>query len=242
MLIREVMTATVSDRFYAEGVSGMAHYKGLPMICVEGLHERVAEEAVRLLRPGARVLDVGCGRGAFALRMADLGYEVDACDLRDHCMCKERVRFIQGSAESLEPTRTYDAIFMLELVEHLEDPFGVLRRYLEVLAPGGYLVVSTPNVDSALSRAWFLLTGRHWYFDHHNVEGDGHITPIHGFQMEAFLRGAKVTWVDRVPGPERRKVRPGLLWALRALARSRSRDPKSHEGASTIYVMRRPEV
>lgn len=234
------MTTTVSDRFYAEAVSKMPTYKGLPMICVEGLHDRVADVATRLLRPGARVLDVGCGRGAFALRMADLGYEVDACDLRDHCMCKDRVRFIHGSAESLEPSRTYDAIFLLELVEHLEDPFGVMRKYLSALSPGGYLVVSTPNVDSALSRAWFLLTGRHWYFDHHNVEGDGHITPIHGFQMEAFLRGAGVKWVDRIAGPERRKVRPGLLWALRALAHARSRDDKARDGASTIYVMQRP--
>ncbi len=234
------MNATVGDRFYAEGVARMAHYRGLPMICVEGLHEQVAEEARRLLPAGARVLDVGCGRGAFALRMADLGFEVEACDLRDHCMCKDRVRFIKGSAESLEPTRTYDAIFMLELLEHLEDPFGVMRKYLSALSPGGHLVVSTPNVDSALSRAWFLLTGRHWYFDHHNVEGDGHITPIHGFQMEAFLRGAEVKWVDRIAGPEQRKVRPGLLWALRKLAHVRSRDSKAREGASTIYVLRRP--
>ena len=46
--------------------------------------------------------------------------------------------------------------------------------------------------------------------------------------------------VDRIAGPEQRKVRPGLLWALRKLAHVRSRDSKAREGASTIYVLRRP--
>jgi len=211
------------------------------MICVQGLHEQVASIAASYLERDSRVLDVGTGRGAFALRMADEGRDVDACDIRDLCMCKHRVRFIHGSAESLEPARRYHAIFMLELLEHVEAPFEVIRKYAQHLEPGGYLIFSTPNVDSDLSRAWFFLTGRHWYFEPHNVAGDGHITPIHHFQVEKFLESAPFQLVARHDGPEGRRIRWGILKGLLGLMQVRRwlRRERPCRGASAIYVLKR---
>ncbi len=237
------MSLPLDQQFYEHAVEAMPTYKGLPMICVGGLHEMMADLARAQLSAGARVLDVGCGRGAFSLRLADLGFDVDACDLRDLCMCRDRVRFMLGAAEAIEPETRYDAIFMLELLEHVESPFEVIRRYTHFLRPGGRLYISTPNVDSDLSRAWFLLTGDHWYFERRHQLADGHITPIHDFQLEHFAERSPLEIVSRLEGPDGRAVRPGLLWLLWHGSRLRRwlSGRALQGGATRITVFRLPD-
>ena len=48
------------------------------------------------------------------------------------------------------------------MIEHVDDPEGFARRAAELLAPGGLLVVATPNWDSADARRF----GRHWGGNH----------------------------------------------------------------------------
>ena len=234
--------ATIA-RFY-EQVDQATHldsYRGIPMLCVHGLHERIAEEATRLLRRGSRVLDVGCGRGALSLRLADLGFQVDACDVYDHCQCKERVHFVQGTAEEVDLEGDYDAVFLVELLEHTEAPFAVIRRCRSLLKPGGLLFISTPNVDSDFSRAWFFLKGRHWYFEDSNLRNDGHITPIHRFQLEHVFRENGLEVLEDVRFADRRRARPGLQWLLVRLLKLLRRLGKRPDagGEVTLQVVRR---
>jgi SAM-dependent methyltransferase len=236
--------ATIRQHY--EGVETLpnAHfYKQIPMLCAAGLHELIEETALRYLARGERVLNVGCGRGAFSLRMHDRGFDVDACDLLDLCMCKEQVRFRRVSAEQAAyPPGSFDALFLLELIEHTESPFGVIRKCVNLVKPGGYLFISTPNVDSDISRAWFLLTGRHWYYEDQNVTGDGHITPVHDFQLKYLFDDLGLDLVETVSMKEGRTIRRGVLWAvlkaLRAYQRLKGLPPQ--EGEAKLYVVRRP--
>lgn len=232
---------TVAE-YYSLKVDRLSAYRGIPMICAEGLHETVAEAAVELLRPGQSVLDVGTGRGAFALRMADLGFQVDACDTNDLCMCRDAVNFLPVTAEDLGASEAYDGIFMIELLEHVESPFGLIRKYSEQLRPGGHLFITTPNVDADFSRAWFLITGRHWYFEQRHLDNDGHITPLHDFQLQHVFDELGLETVRRFDTVSEPRIDAGLFrglnFAYRWYRRLKRQSPIT--GLVSVYVVRKP--
>ena len=229
-------------REFYDNVQSMPKYKGIPMLCVEGLHEVVESTALDFISPGQKVLDVGCGRGALSLRLFDRGFEVDACDELDLCVPKKEVNFTCTTAEKLTLEAKYDCVFMVELLEHTEAPFQLLRRYAESVKPGGYLIITTPNVDSDISRAWFMLTGRHWYFEPHNVSGDGHITPIHDFQVDHQIQNElPFRLVKRFDTLENRQIRLGVLRMLLGAYKSYSwlRNRTANTGTVSVYVLRK---
>ena len=109
------------------------------------------------LAPGTRVLDAGCGEGIlveeFASRLAIEGL--------DRNYSSERVR--SGSLTSLPyPAAAFDRALCLDVLEHLtfEEQPRALAELHRVLAPGGLLLVSVPNLAHLQSRIHFLLQGR----------------------------------------------------------------------------------
>jgi SAM-dependent methyltransferase len=161
---------------------GDSEYRGLRVFAAPGLHGHVAQLAERQLSPGARVADLGSGTGAFALRLADMGYRVTACDLvAENFGAGECTRFVQTDLDGdILPGEegAFDALFALEILEHLENPRRCLRRAFELLRPGGRLIVSTPNIASPASKARFVATGRFQWFSDKDRRDLGHITPI----------------------------------------------------------------
>lgn len=109
-----------------------------------------------LLPAGGKVLDVGCGTGFFieslmkgaeAGHPAIEGWGLDAEPLAVS-MCRERglTRVHQGSASDLAAVEgeRFDLIFMLDVLEHLDDDQAALREATRLLAPGGRIVVTVP--------------------------------------------------------------------------------------------------
>jgi 2-polyprenyl-6-hydroxyphenyl methylase/3-demethylubiquinone-9 3-methyltransferase len=105
--------------------------------------------------PAGRVLDVGCGTGSLLERLAERGCSGVGIDLSPDsvALAAERLRAI-GADDRLEarvgsayepPEGPYDLIALTDVLEHLEEPRACLRALRERLAPGGLLVVSTPN-------------------------------------------------------------------------------------------------
>ena len=74
---------------------------------------------------------------------------------------------------------SFDGIVSIETIEHLENPWSFVRELARLLRPGGFLVLSTPNVSSIFSRALNLATGRLLWFQERDLSPLGHITPIH---------------------------------------------------------------
>ena len=124
--------------------------------------------------PGSRVLDVGCATGYLAAELirsgcAVTGVEPDAqaaAAARDQC---EAV--IHGDVEDddcrseLEGLERFDAVVCGDVLEHLRDPWEALAFLASLLAPGGRVVVSVPNIAHWTGRR-ALLRGRFDYAAH----------------------------------------------------------------------------
>ncbi len=106
--------------------------------------------------PGLRWLDIGCGRGDLLRRVRDEWSPaqlrgIDSLDWLDEDL-RADVDFEVRPAEELAGSPAADRVLMVEVIEHLEAPWSALRAAAEVLAPGGWLVLSTPNLATLRHR------------------------------------------------------------------------------------------
>jgi 2-polyprenyl-3-methyl-5-hydroxy-6-metoxy-1,4-benzoquinol methylase len=155
-----------------------------------GLHQELAEIFARHVSVGAHVLDVGAGAGAFSLRLRDLGYEVEALDVDPSKWTASDIPFRildlnQGLAASV--TDRYDAVCCCEVIEHVENPWALMRDLYQVLKPGGVALVSTPHVTNFVSRLMFLVTGHLCGFEPATARSMGHINPIQPYEMREII-------------------------------------------------------
>ncbi len=98
---------------------------------------------------GRRVLDAGAGIGTFT-ELAAEGREVVAVEpdpeqlaiLRERVAGQANVQVVEGTVEDV--SGTFDSILCLNVLEHIPDDRGTLRRFHELLAPGGSLLLLVP--------------------------------------------------------------------------------------------------
>jgi SAM-dependent methyltransferase len=99
-----------------------------------------------------RLLDVGCGHGAMLAEMARLGWSVEGVEPDEQAAATARARGFDVTTGTVFtaglPARTFDAVIMSHVIEHVHHPVETLRRCGELLTAGGRLVVVTPNADS----------------------------------------------------------------------------------------------
>ncbi len=101
----------------------------------------------------ARVLDVGCGAGATLALLAERGattrYGIERNPTAAATARGVATEVWVGDVEQLEPPLadgTVDLIVYGDVLEHLVDPWRLLRRFRRLLAPGGRAVTSVPNI------------------------------------------------------------------------------------------------
>ena len=121
-----------------------------------GRRELVATVLRGRLAAGSRVLDVGCGTGFVLERLAQhfdaWGLEPEE-SVRTRALPEIRPRILAGSTDDLTAVdkHSFDAVTLLDVLEHIDDDAAALRNVLTVLRPGGFVLVTVPAFPSLWS-------------------------------------------------------------------------------------------
>jgi SAM-dependent methyltransferase len=106
--------------------------------------------------PSGRVLEIGCGMGHLLGWLVGT-YKVYGADINPWALAQSRRNVPQGqfvmlSAEDLGAfqDRSFQIVIAKHVVEHLQNPERAISEMSRVLAPGGLLVLATPNLDSPM--------------------------------------------------------------------------------------------
>ncbi|WP_275547208.1 class I SAM-dependent methyltransferase [Pseudomonas sp. Marseille-Q0931] len=118
----------------------------------------------RAEKPG-RLLDIGCGNGAFLSRAIDMGWQVQGCEIDPKAVATCRSIGIDATeGDAFHPSlleQSFDVITMSHVLEHVTDQPQLLQRAYNLLRPGGMLWLALPNPESIGLRvsgsAWHAL-------------------------------------------------------------------------------------
>lgn len=114
--------------------------------------EAERDDLVRLVPDGVRkALDIGCAMGGYGKALREVRPEVSLTGIEPNPLMAEAAgafydEIIELPVEQADLTCDFDLINCGDILEHLVDPWGMLKRLNGLLRPGGYLVMSIPNV------------------------------------------------------------------------------------------------
>jgi O-antigen biosynthesis protein len=143
-------------------------------------YEQARPEVAALVPPECRrVLEVGCAGGELGRLLRSRGHHVTGIELVPDMAERARrwldhVRTADVETDGFSfPPASFDAIVFADVLEHLLDPWRVLREAVDVLADDGVVVASIPNVQNidVLRR---LLRGR-WDYRERGILDRGHL-------------------------------------------------------------------
>lgn len=150
-------------------VPGLVAAAQLPLLTAHRKRYGFARQFCR----GKCVLDLACGAGYGARMLALAAGQVLAADFDEQAIREAAWRFVRHNLSHLRADGTHaplrdavvDVVVSCETIEHVrpEQMAPFLGEFQRVLAPGGVLILSTPNVDGPLDQQWGLvnLTGAH---------------------------------------------------------------------------------
>lgn len=134
---------------------------------------------------GKRVLDAACGEGYGSALLARAAAEVVGVDIDDDAIAhaigrysdRSNLRFVAGSCDALPlEDASVDRVISFETIEHLSAQAAMLAEFRRVLAPGGALIISSPNKA--------IYSGESGYENHF------HVHELDRAELEAMLRRA----------------------------------------------------
>jgi 2-polyprenyl-3-methyl-5-hydroxy-6-metoxy-1,4-benzoquinol methylase len=148
----------------------------------QGYYEGERPDMLRYIPADVRTtLEFGCGCGGFsALLKARLGVEswaveVDAAAAQEAARKLDKVICADAHAAIAEiPDRRFDCIIFFDILEHLVDPYSLLRAVKSKLTPTGVVVASIPNIRYYRAFLKFVVHGD-WQYEDQGIMDRTHV-------------------------------------------------------------------
>ncbi len=152
------------------------------------------KKMLRLTGPNKRVIDFGCATGYFAQLLSHQGCTVTGVEVNPEAakvaeqFCEQVVvaNLDAAALEELLPGQKFDVAVFGDVLEHLRNPWEVLRETRQLLQPEGYVVASIPNIAHGTIRL-ALLQGRFEYTEF-GILDNTHLRFFTGKTVEALFR------------------------------------------------------
>src|SRR5260221_5267017 len=150
---------------------------------------------------GKRLLDVGSGNGEYLNRMQNLGWSVEGTEFdpkaADFARKKYGLEIHVGDLIELSLAEgSFDVISLNHVIEHVYDPEQLLLECKRILAPGGRIVLLTPNTQS-LGHKLFRKDWRGLEIPRHmavfSVDNFGMLIDRVGFRRETLTSTARIS-------------------------------------------------
>jgi 2-polyprenyl-3-methyl-5-hydroxy-6-metoxy-1,4-benzoquinol methylase len=155
----------------------------------------------------ARILDLAAAQGNYTLELAERGYNVTWNDIRgelaDYVRSKYEkgtVSYLAGNIFEVEPME-FDAVLLLECMEHAAHPDDMLRKVEGLVKPGGVLIVTTPNGAYLINKQprFSECTNPEMYESiQFQPDSDGHIFLLHSDEIHHFASSAGLQVVEEM--------------------------------------------
>jgi methionine biosynthesis protein MetW len=157
-----------------------------------------------LVNRGERLLDIGCWDGRLLEKIRDtaLYNELRGVDIVEAGVDLARKKGFNAQVVDLNagvipfPDQYFDAVTMLAVLEHVFDPYSIIREVRRVLRPGGTFIIDVPNVASVTNRARILL-GRIPVTSHDIGWDGGHLHYFTKHALDHFLQSEGFEVLDR---------------------------------------------
>jgi 2-polyprenyl-3-methyl-5-hydroxy-6-metoxy-1,4-benzoquinol methylase len=198
-------------------------------------YEPIGLDLRKLLPQGKALLEVGCHAGVLLDRFRGHGWSVSGVEpdrkaanfARSHYRLDVRTSSLEDAGYA---PGTFDAVVMLHVIEHLDDPAQTVQAIARVLRPRGFLVVETPVYDTLMYR----VLGRR----ERSLSCDGHIVFYTGRTLAALLErcGFEIVTQRRVG----RTVSLGrLLWNIGVMSKSKTMQQMIERFNAALGLMHR---
>lgn len=216
--IRQTRTAGAAlydaDYYTADAA---ARLSGLFQVVWEWKRRSRGRQILRHAPPGARVCDVGCERGELLNVLKQAGCHVVGTQLSSSAAAFASRHFgiavyVGELPDAPFARETFDAVLMLNVLEHLPDPEAYVAQVARMLAERGTFWIEVPNAASFTARVcgkrWLHHDPPHhlWAFD---KPGIARLISRHGFAIEQTYDfnwehgpiGCVQSWLNFLPGP-----------------------------------------
>jgi 2-polyprenyl-3-methyl-5-hydroxy-6-metoxy-1,4-benzoquinol methylase len=160
-----------------------------------------------------KVVDVGCGQGGFQRYLDLTDREYIGVDIARYPEFPDRGKFIQSDLDACQiklPDNYAEVVCSIETIEHLENPRAFMRELQRITAPGGTIIVTTPNQISLLSKLTLVFKNQFNAFQATPGCYPAHITALLEIDLiriaaECQLTDIHIHYTDygRIPGGEK---------------------------------------